>query len=137
MAGAQTALALSDWAKRLKKVPESPDHMRLLCPFDPILRDRARCLRRFGFDYRLEAFTPQPKRQYGYYVMPLLEGCRLVGRVDPKVHRKEGILEVRGLWWEPGIKPTKARMKRLREALERLAAFTGVKQILGVLDKSF
>ena len=123
--GPQAAFALSDWPARLKRVPDPPDRMRLLCPFDPILRDRARCLRRFAFDYRFEAFTPAPKRQYGYYVLPILEGDRLVGRLDPKLHREEGILEVRGLWWEAGIRPTKARMKRMLEALERLAAFTG------------
>ena len=125
----QTAFALSDWSARLKKIPDPPDRMRLLCPFDPILRDRARCLRRFGFDYRFEAFTPTPKRQYGYYVLPILEGDRLVGRLDPKVHRAQGVLEVRGLWWEPGIKPTKTRLKRLQEALERLAAFTKASEI--------
>ena len=127
----QAAFALADWPARLQQLPDPPRRMRLLCPFDPILRDRARCLRRFGFDYRFEAFTPAAKRQYGYYVLPLLEGDRLVGRLDPKVHRAEGLLEVRGLWWEPGIQPTKLRLKRLREALEGLAAFTGATEIRG------
>jgi uncharacterized protein YcaQ len=131
-AAPQSAFALSDWPVRLEKVPDPPDRMRLLCPFDPILRDRARCLRRFGFDYRFEAFTPAPKRQYGYYVLPLLEGDRLVGRLDPKVHREKGVLEVRGLWWEPGIKASKIRLKRLREALEELARFTGADEIQGL-----
>ena len=121
----QAGFALADWKDRWKKAPEAPDRTRLLCPFDPILRDRARCLRRFGFDYRFEAFTPAPKRQFGYYVLPILEGERLVGRLDPKVHRDRGALEVRGLWWEKGIRPTKARLKRLDEALESLAVFTG------------
>jgi hypothetical protein len=125
----QAAFALADWKIRLKQAPEVPEHTRLLCPFDPILRDRARCLRRFGFDYRFEAFTPAPKRLYGYYVLPILEGERLVGRLDPKVHRDKGLLEVRGLWWEPGIKPTKARLKRLREALAALATFTGAEKV--------
>jgi len=127
----QAAFALADWAARLRRLPDPPDQVRLLCPFDPILRDRARCLRRFGFDYRFEAFTPAPKRQYGYYVLPILEGDRLVGRLDPKVHRDQGVLEVRGLWWEPGIRPTKVRLKRLGDALERLAAFTGMDEIQG------
>jgi uncharacterized protein len=128
----QPAFALADWSRRLKRTPEPPGHLRLLCPFDPILRDRARCLRRFGFDFRFEAFVPGPKRQYGYYVLPILEGGRLVGRLDPKVHRGPGVLEVRGLWWEPGIRPTRARLKGLREALEGLAAFTGAVEIQGV-----
>jgi len=128
----QAAFALADWAARLKNLPDPPDQVRLLCPFDPILRDRARCLRRFGFDYRFEAFTPAPKRQYGYYVLPILEGDRLVGRLDPKTHRAAGVLEVRGLWWEPGSRPTRTRLKRLGEALERLACFTGVEEVQGL-----
>lgn len=131
-AAPQVAFALPDWSARLKEIPEPPSRMRLLCPFDPILRDRARCLRRFGFDYRFEAFTPAPQRRYGYYVLPLLEGERLVGRLDPKLHRDRDILEVRGLWWEPGIKPTRIRLKRLQEALERLAVFTGAREIQGL-----
>ncbi len=123
------AFALADWEARLRKLPEVPDRTRLLCPFDPILRDRTRALRRFGFDYRFEAFVPEPKRQYGYFVMPLLEGGRLVGRLDPKLHRDRGLLEIRGLWWETGIKATKARKRALDEALERMAAFVGARDI--------
>jgi len=124
------AFALADWEARLAKLPEPPERTRLLCPFDPILRDRARALRRFGFDYRFEAFVPEPKRQYGYFVLPILEGDRLVGRLDPKLHRTRGLLEVKGLWWEPGIKATKARKRALEEALERLATFVGADEIL-------
>jgi uncharacterized protein YcaQ len=123
------AFALADWEARLARLPEPPARTRLLCPFDPILRDRARALRRFGFDYRFEAFVPEPKRQYGYFVMPILEGDRLVGRLDPKLHRDRGLLEVRGLWWESGVKPTKARVRGLEEALGRTAAFVGADEI--------
>lgn len=124
------AFALADWEARLAKLPEPPARTRLLCPFDPILRDRARALRRFGFDYRFEAFVPEPKRQYGYFVLPILEGDRLVGRLDPKLHRDRGLLEVKGLWWEPGIKATRARKRGLDEALEQLATFVGADEIL-------
>jgi uncharacterized protein YcaQ len=93
------------------------------------LRDRARALRRFGFDYRFEAFVPEPKRQYGYYVLPILEGERRVGRLDAKVHRDRGLLEVKGLWWESGIKATRARMRGLSDALARLAAFAGTAEV--------
>ena len=123
------AFALADWEARLTKLPEAPDRTRLLCPFDPILRDRARALRRFGFDYRFEAFVPEPKRQYGYFVLPILEGDRLVGRLDPKLHRDRGLLEIKGLWWEPGIKATKARKRALDEALQRLATFAGAHEL--------
>ncbi len=123
------AYAPPDWEARLRKLPEAPDRTRLLCPFDPVLRDRARALRLFGFDYRFEAYVPEPKRRYGYFVLPILEGERLVGRLDPKFHRDEGLLEIRGLWWEAGVKPTKARMKALQAAVERLAAFIGATAI--------
>ncbi len=127
-----SAWALADWETRLLRQPEAPHAIRLLSPFDPILRDRARALSRFGFDYRFEAFTPAAKRTYGYYVMPLLEGERLVGRLDPKLHRDRGLLEVRGLWWEAGIQPTKGRRKKLKEALEKMAAFLGAREIAGI-----
>lgn len=124
------ALALADWAERLARLPEAPERTRLLCPFDPILRDRSRALRRFGFDYRFEAFVPEPKRQYGYFVLPILEGDRLVGRLDPKLHRDRGQLEIKGLWWEPGVRPTSSRRSRLQAALESMAAFVGARDIL-------
>lgn len=127
----QVAFAIADWEQRVEHLPEAPEGIRLLCPFDPVLRDRGRALRRFGFDYRFEAFTPESRRIYGYYVMPILEGDRLIGRLDPKLHRDRGVLEVRGLWWEPGVKPTKARQRRLQDALERMAAFLGAGTVSG------
>lgn len=131
-AAPQPAFAVSDWAQRLDQMSGAPEGIRLLCPFDPVLRDRARALRRFGFDYRFEAFTPEAKRTYGYYVLPLLEGERLVGRLDPKLHRDRGLLELRGLWWEAGVKPTRLRMKRVREALEELGRFLGARDLVGI-----
>ena len=128
----QLGFALADWEAQLTLLPEAPANMRLLSPFDPILRDRSRGLRRFGFDYRFEAFTPEAKRVFGYYVLPILEGEHLVGRVDPKLHRSRALLEVRGLWWEPSTKVTKVRLKKLKEALARLAVFLGAKEISGV-----
>lgn len=103
--------------------------MRLLCPFDPVLRDRARVQRLFCFDYRFEAFVPGPQRQYGYYVLPVLEGERLVGRVDPKYHRARGVLEIRRVFWEPGVRVTRARRLRLDEAAERLARMIGADEV--------
>ncbi len=121
----QAAFALADWAARLSRLPPAPERIRLLAPFDPVVRDRARCQRRFGFHYRFEAFTPAKKRLHGYYVLPLLEGDRLVGRIDPAFRREEGRLVVQGLWWEPGVRPTRARLRALREALDRLSTFVG------------
>jgi len=122
----RNAWAWPDWEERAARAPQPPRRIRLLAPFDPILRDRRRALRLFGFDYRFEAFVPAPQRRYGYYVLPILEGERLIGRLDPKLHREEGRLEIRGLWWEPGVAETRGRMEALDAALGRLARFVGV-----------
>ena len=98
--------------------------MRLLAPFDPIVWDRKRARRLFGFDYAFEAFVPAAKRRYGYYVLPILEGERLVGRVDPE--RVDGALRLRRIFWEPGVRPTAARRRALDDAVGRLAESIGV-----------
>jgi uncharacterized protein YcaQ len=121
----RAAFALPGLTRRVARLPAAPRKMRLLSPFEPTLRDRDRALRLFGFDYRLECFVPAPKRRYGYYVLPLLDAERLVGRVDPKLHRDRGVLEVRGPWWEPGVEPTRARVRRLESAIDRFATQLG------------
>ncbi|MGV1751312.1 winged helix-turn-helix domain-containing protein [Agrobacterium sp. CG674] len=106
-----------------------PQRIRVLSPFDPLLRDRARTERLFGFFYRIEVFVPEPKRQYGYYVFPLLEGDRLIGRIDMKADRKNGTLEVRRLWLEKGVRASTGRLEKLDAELNRLAKFTGVETV--------
>jgi uncharacterized protein YcaQ len=123
------SFATFDWERRLRKLSEPPARMRLLSPFDPVLRDRARARRLFGFDYRFEAFVPEPQRQYGYYVLPILEGDRLVGRLDPKFERRDGLLNIRQVYWEPGIRVTRQRLRELERAVERLAQFIGAQRI--------
>ena len=124
----QKTFALPDWRSRLDALPPAPARMRLLCPFDPVLRNRKRTKRLFNFDYAFEAFTPSPKRRFGYYVMPIMLGDRLVGRIDPKLHRAQGLLEVKGLWWESGAR-RRAWRTTLEEELNRLAAFIGADRI--------
>lgn len=119
------AFAFPDWKKRAGRLPAAPDRMRLLSPFDPVIRDRDRAASLFGFDYRFEAFVPAPKRKYGYYVLPILEGDALVGRLDPKFHRDRSVLEVRGPWWEAEVLPTKRRLAALEAALGRFARAIG------------
>lgn len=123
------AFALADIEERLARATHAPERTRFLSPFDPAIRDRKRALRLFGFDYRIEVFVPEKKRQYGYYVLPLMEGDCLIGRADMKTHRAEGKLEMKGLWLEPGVKLTRQREKGIRSALQDLAGFTEVDAI--------
>ncbi|WP_176085989.1 winged helix-turn-helix domain-containing protein [Martelella sp. HB161492] len=123
------AVALAEDVASLHDVPEPPSRVRVLSPFDPLLRDRARIERLFGFFYRIEVFVPEPKRQYGYYVFPLLEGTKLIGRIDMKAERKRDALEVRQLWLEPGVKASAGRLAKLDAELARLARFTGVARV--------
>ncbi|MGR3623470.1 winged helix-turn-helix domain-containing protein [Pseudophaeobacter sp.] len=107
----------------------APGRIRLLSPFDPMLRDRKRAERLFGFHYRIEVFTPAPKRQYGYYVFPLIEGQRLVGRIDMKADRPADLLRVTALWPERRVTFSPARVKRLEAELERVARFAGLDRV--------
>jgi uncharacterized protein YcaQ len=95
-----------------------PNRVSFLSPFDRLVHDRARAEALFGFFYRLEMYVPKAKRQYGYYVLPILRGDRLVGRVDVERDRASNALRVNGLWWEDGVKPV-----ALEPALARLEAF--------------
>lgn len=103
--------------------------LRVLSPFDPALRDRNRARRLFGFDYTIEVFVPEAKRQYGYYVFPILEGDRIVGRVDMKAHRDRDVLHVRALWPEPGVRWGKARCRAFAAEAERLTRLAGVARV--------
>jgi uncharacterized protein YcaQ len=107
--------------------PEPPARLRVLSPFDPALRDRARAEFLFGFRYRIEVFVPEPKRVFGYYIFPLLEGARLVGRVDVK--RTGAALAVRAVWPEPGVAFGSGRQGRLAAELDRLAQFVGCDRV--------
>ena len=80
-----------------------PELTTLLSPFDPLVWDRARARAAFGFDYRLECYTPGPKRRYGYFALPILRRGELVGRLDAKAHRKEGVFEVKSVHLEQGV----------------------------------
>lgn len=125
----RASYAWKGFPENLGDIPEPPDRVRVLSPFDPLLRDRNRAERLFGFNYRIEIFVPEPKRQYGYYVFPLLEKDRMIGRIDMKADRKAGTLEVKRLWLEPGVKASAGRMARLEAELARVAKFAGVGEV--------
>ncbi|HEX8833615.1 MAG TPA: crosslink repair DNA glycosylase YcaQ family protein, partial [Abditibacteriaceae bacterium] len=127
----RVSFALCDWERRLSELAAPPAKTRLLSPFDPVLRDRARARRLFNFDYRFEAFVPGPQRQYGYYVLPILEGDRLVGRLDPKFDRSDGRLNIRQIYWEPGVRVTLSRRRGLESAVEQLARLIGARAVIG------
>ncbi|MCB2134753.1 MAG: YcaQ family DNA glycosylase [Rhodobacteraceae bacterium] len=118
-------LVRRDVATRLADVPDVAQRVRILSPFDPALRDRNRTERLFGFHYRIEVFVPEPKRKYGYYVFPVMEGDRLIGRVDLKCQRADRRLAIAAFWPEHGISMGRGRLARLEAELERLGRFTG------------
>ena len=108
-------------------LPDPTSRVRLLSPFDPALRDRARAERLFGFQYRIEIFVPEAKRQYGYYVFPVLQGDRMIGRIDTK--RTGRALVVRAFWPEAGVRMGKARVSGLRSELERVKHLADVDSV--------
>jgi uncharacterized protein YcaQ len=99
-----------------------PKRISFLSPFDRLVHDRARAETLFGFFYRLEMYVPKAKRQYGYYVLPILRGDRIVGRIDVERVKETNALRVNGVWWEDGVAPVP-----LEAALKRLAAFVGAR----------
>jgi uncharacterized protein YcaQ len=99
--------------------------MALLSPFDPIVWDRRRARELFGFDYKIECYTPAPQRIYGYFSLPILWRDRLVGRLDAKAHRKDGLFEVRSLHLEPGTTPDDDLVSDLAATLQDCAEWHG------------
>jgi uncharacterized protein YcaQ len=100
--------------------------MTFLSPFDRLIHDRDRAHALFDFFYRLEMYVPKAKREYGYYVLPILRGDGLIGRIEPVFDRKQSVLRVESLHWEPGAKPVS-----LTKSLRELAAFVGAGSIDG------
>ena len=124
--GTTKALAPADIESRIATLRAPTSALRVLNPFDPVVRDRTRLKRLFGFDYRVEMFVPAARRVWGYYVFPVLEGERFVGRVEAKADRRAGTLDLLNLWSEPGIAWSARRRARLDAELVRLARLAGV-----------
>ncbi len=118
-----------DIENRLAEAGKVSSHLRLLNPFDPAIRDRNRLERLFGFDYRNEMFVPKDKRRWGYYVYPLLEGARFVGRLELKANRDQGWMRVTGFWSEPRVKWTASRRDKLDRELVRFARLADISDV--------
>ncbi len=114
-------LACDDLSQRLDNLPKPPRRLRVINPFDPLVRDRNRLSKVFGFDYRIEIFVPAAKRRYGYYVFPILDGLNFVGRLQLKADRKTGVLNVGRIWPEPGYEFAAGRQERLDREIRQLA----------------
>ena len=99
--------------------------LEFLAPLDPMLWDRKLIEAVWGYRYSWEIYTPVVKRKYGYYVLPVLWGDRLIGRIEPKADRKAKSLTVQNVWLEPGVRRTKKLSGQIDRAVQRLARFNG------------
>ena len=99
----------------------------LLSPFDDLISDRARTEELFGFRFRLEIYVPRAKREFGYFVMPVLQGDRLIGRIDQRMDRDQRVLRVNAVYAEPGMGA--AEGVAVRRAIEELASWLGARDI--------
>jgi len=116
------------WLHRDARLPRRMDVTTVLSPFDPIVWERSRALRLFDFHYRIEIYTPEPKRVFGYYSLPILLGDTLVGRVDLKNDRQNSVLRVQSAWQEPDAPADTAA--RLAPVLRAAAAWQNLDDIL-------
>ena len=102
----------------------------LLSPFDNLFCDRARTKLLFNFDYTIEIYTPQNKRKYGYYVLPILYGDKFIGRIDPLMDRKNEKLLIKAVHAEPDAPKNKDVSREIRDSVEQLSEFLGAKEIV-------
>ena len=122
--------ALPGWIDENDPAREPEARTALLSPFDPVVWDRDRLAELYGFDYRIECYTPEAKRQYGYFSLPILHDGRMVGRLDPKAHRRDGVMEIKTLHLEPGVVPDASLVESLRETLRQFAAWHGTPEVV-------
>lgn len=107
-----------------------PTLTTLLSPFDPLVWDRARARAMFDFDYRLECYTPAPKRIYGYFTLPILRRGALIGRLDGKAHRKERYFEVKALYLEQGVAASDELASDVAASLLKCAAWHQTPEVI-------
>ena len=115
--------------KNLDGTADLRPRMSFMAPLDPLLWDKALVSALWDFSYSWEIYTPADKRKYGYYTLPIIYGERFVGRIEAVPDRKAGILRVKGLWWEPGVRQTKALKRALERALGCFAKFNDCESV--------
>lgn len=103
--------------------------VKLLSPFDNVVRERHLPRTLWSFDYAIESYTPPEKRVYGYYVLPILDCYRLVGRTDVKAHRKEGVLELKSIYLEPDVAKQREFQDRLAAGVRAFSEFHGCERV--------
>jgi len=108
---------------------DARSRMSFIAPLDPLMWDKALIRSLWDFQYSWEIYTPAEKRKYGYYTLPILYGERFVGRIDTVADRKQGILTVKGLWWEPGIRQTAKLENALKRTLKIFSDFNECKTV--------
>jgi len=123
------AFILKELQASIAKPPKPTTRLRIINPFDPLVRDRKRLEKIFGFEYTIEMYTPKDKRQYGYYVYPLLEYDQFVGRIEVRHSSESNLLHVDNLWPESGVRFGKGRIQKLESELERMRKFCGAEAV--------
>ncbi len=125
-------LNLLEAAREAPDEPSEPPGVAFLAPLDPLVWDRDFLRSLYDFDYVWEVYVPAAKRRWGYYVLPILYGDRLIGRIEPRADRRIGILRVIDIWWEDGFDPlaTPGFIDALVEALAAHARFTNARRIV-------
>lgn len=116
-------------SRRAERGALQATHTSLLSPFDPVVWDRERAAAMFGFDYRIECYTPEHRRVYGYFVLPVLDRGQLVARLDAKAHRVQGVFEVKALHLEPGVPADAPRVEAIAGAIARCAQWHGTPDV--------
>jgi uncharacterized protein len=120
-------LSLLEWAAGEEIYPSCTT---LLTPFDPLIWDRDRARGLFNFDYSIECYLPAEKRRYGYFSLPILHEGELIGRLDAKAHRKDGIFEVKALYFEPRARPCEDVAAAVLETIQRCARWHKTPQVV-------
>ena len=103
--------------------------MSFIAPLDPLMWDKALILALWDYQYSWEIYTPAVKRKYGYYVLPVIFGDSFVGRIEAIPDRKTGVLEVKNIWWEPGIRVKKKLTSALDKTVKVFARFNDCKEV--------